>query len=91
MFAITHMGNDPDSTGLVKLSGSSDTFVRRSVKDQTPTSQAGGCAPILHAYSQALGTAYKAEMPTPLPHVKIELDFTDLLEVGCRRVFFRGK
>ena len=41
MFAIANMGNDPDSTGLVNLSGPSDTSVRRSVKGQTPTSQAG--------------------------------------------------
>jgi len=91
MFAIAHMGNDPDSTGLVNLSGPSDTSVRRSVRRQAQTSQAGGCALTLHAYSQALRTGYNAEMPTPLPHVKIESDFTDLHEVGCRRVFFRGK
>lgn len=91
MFAIAHMGNDPDSTGLVNLSGPSDTSVRRSVKGQTPTSQAGGCALTLHAYSQALRTAYNAEMPTPLPHVKIELDFTDLLEVGLSKGVFSGE
>ena len=92
IFAIAHMGNDPDSTGLVNLSGSSDTSVRRLVRCQTQTFQAGGCALTLHAYSQALRTAYNAEMPTLLPHVKIELDFTDLhMKWGCRRVFFRGK
>jgi len=50
MFAIAHMGNDPDSTGLVNLSGPSETSVRRSVKGQTPTSQAGGCARTVHTH-----------------------------------------
>jgi len=79
MFAIAHMGNDPDSTGLVNFPGSSDTSVRRSLRCQTQTSQAGGCALTLHAYSQALRTAYNAEMPTLLPHVKIELDFRGIV------------
>ena len=91
MFAIAHMGNNPDSTGLVNLSGQSDTSVRRSVRCHTQTSQAGGCALTLHAYSQALRTTYNAEMPTPLPHVKIELNFTDLHEVGLSKGVFRGK
>jgi len=91
MFAIAHMGNDPDSTGLVNLSGPSDTSVRRSAKGQTPTSQAGGCALTLHTFSQALRTVYNAEMPTPLPHVKIELDFTVLLEVGLSKGVFSGE
>jgi len=82
MFAIAHMGNDPDSTGLVNLSGLSDTSVRRSVRFQTQTSQAGGCALTLHVCSQTLRTVYNSEMSTPLPHVKIELDFTYLHEVG---------
>jgi len=91
MFAIAHMGNDPDSTGLVNLSGLSDTSVRCSLRCHPQTSQAGGCALTLHAYSQALRTAYNAEMPTPLPHVKIELDFTDLHEVGLSKGVFSGE
>ena len=30
-------------------------------------------------------------MPTPLPHVKIELDFTVLLEVGLSKGVFSGE
>jgi len=85
------MGNDPDSTGLVNLLGCSDTTVRRSVRCQTQTSQAGGCVQTLHGYAQAIRTAYNAEIPTPLAHVRIELDLTDLHEVEVSKGVFSGE